>query len=229
VFEIGNSLREARLRQRLDFPEVEQATKIRGKWLRALEEEQFDILPAQTYVKGFLRTYAEYLGLDGQLYVDEFNSRHVVGEDDPALRARRSARVRQRRGVESRVVVLALLGIVAVTALVIVAWRYGGSGGKPTLPAVPNTTATHQRTPTLALTAVRGSSRLTVREGSALGRVLWSGTLTRGETQTFGESRLWIDVDRSQVVRIRVAGKTLRAHYGRLVGVITRSGLRASA
>src|SRR5512133_3645174 len=80
MFEIGNSLREARLRQHLDFPEIEQATKIRGKYLRALEDEQFEILPAQTYVKGFLRSYAEYLGLDGQLYVDEFNSRYVRGE-----------------------------------------------------------------------------------------------------------------------------------------------------
>ena len=80
MFEIGNSLREARLRQGLDFPEIEQATKIRGKYLRALEEEQFEVLPAQTYVKGFLRSYADYLGLDGQLYVDEFNSRYVRGE-----------------------------------------------------------------------------------------------------------------------------------------------------
>ena len=38
------------------------------------------MLPAQTYVKGFLRSYADYLGLDGQLYVDEFNSRYVRGE-----------------------------------------------------------------------------------------------------------------------------------------------------
>ena len=79
VFEIGNSLREARVRQQLDFPEIEQATKIRGKYLRALEDEHFDALPGQTYVKGFLRTYADYLGLEGQLYVDEYNSRYVVG------------------------------------------------------------------------------------------------------------------------------------------------------
>jgi cytoskeletal protein RodZ len=84
VFEIGNSLREARLRQGLEFPEIEQATKIRGKYLRALEEEQFEVLPAQTYVKGFLRSYADYLGLDGQLYVDEFNSRYVRGEIEDA-------------------------------------------------------------------------------------------------------------------------------------------------
>ena len=86
MFEIGNSLREARLRQGLDFPEIEQRTKIRGKYLRALEEEQFDLLPGQTYVKGFLRSYSEYLGLDGQLYVDEFNSRYVTGEEEPPLR-----------------------------------------------------------------------------------------------------------------------------------------------
>src|ERR671936_2946526 len=102
MFEIGNSLREARLRQGLDFPEVEQATKIRGKYLRALEDEQFTVLPAQTYVKGFLRSYAEYLGLDGQLYVDEFNSRYVVGEDQPAHRPRRSAPPARPPRVESR-------------------------------------------------------------------------------------------------------------------------------
>ena len=81
MFEIGNSLREARLRQGLDFFEIEQSTKIRGKYLRALEDEQFEVLPAQTYVKGFLRSYADRpFGLDGQLYVDEFNSRYVRGE-----------------------------------------------------------------------------------------------------------------------------------------------------
>src|SRR5205814_10175686 len=79
VFEIGNSLREARMRRGVDFAPAELATKIRGKYLRALEDEQFELLPAETYVKGFLRNYAEYIGLDGQLYVDEFNSRFVSG------------------------------------------------------------------------------------------------------------------------------------------------------
>ena len=91
VFEIGNSLREARTRRPVDFNQAELATKIRVKYLRALEDERFDQLPSQTYVKGFLRTYAEYLGLDGQLYVDEFNSRFVAGDDhDRGRAARRS-------------------------------------------------------------------------------------------------------------------------------------------
>ena len=96
MFEIGNSLREARVRQQLELSEVELATKIRGRYLRALEEESFDALPAQTYVKGFLRTYADYLGLDGQLYVDEFNSRFGDGEEprEPVV-ARRTSHVRE--------------------------------------------------------------------------------------------------------------------------------------
>ena len=81
MFEIGNSLREARDRRGVDFDQAELATKIRVKYLRALEEERSTQLPSQTYVKGFLRTYAEYLGLDGQLYVDEYNSRFVAGEE----------------------------------------------------------------------------------------------------------------------------------------------------
>jgi cytoskeleton protein RodZ len=61
MFEIGNSLREARLRRGIDFADAEHATKIRGKYLRALEDEEFQLLPSETYVKGFLRTYADFL------------------------------------------------------------------------------------------------------------------------------------------------------------------------
>ncbi len=87
MFEIGSSLREARLRKGLDFLEIETGTKIRGKYLQALEEEQFGVLPGETYIKGFLRTYADYLGLDGQLYVDEFNSRYVTPEERSSRRS----------------------------------------------------------------------------------------------------------------------------------------------
>src|SRR3954470_3967153 len=133
MFEIGTSLREARVRQGVDLLEAERATKIRGKYLRALEDEEFETLPAQTYVKGFLRNYAEYLGLDGQLYVDEYNSRFVVEAGEEPFRPRRSTpvRTRRQRRFEANVVLFALLGIAALTALVIAAWRFGG-GDEPT-------------------------------------------------------------------------------------------------
>src|SRR3954471_1103934 len=114
MFEIGNSLREARTRRQLEIAQAEQSTKIRGKYLRALEEEQFDLLPSQTYVKGFLRTYADYLGLDGQLYVDEFNSRFGIDSDeprDPVVPKRTSHIARQHRSLERRWIAFALAGI----------------------------------------------------------------------------------------------------------------------
>jgi helix-turn-helix protein len=70
--EIGATLREARMRARIDIHEVESATKIRAKYLRALENEEWDLLPGPTFVRTFLRTYAEYLGLDARMLVEEY-------------------------------------------------------------------------------------------------------------------------------------------------------------
>jgi cytoskeletal protein RodZ len=71
---IGERLREARMRQKIDIADVETATKIRAKYLRALENEEFGLLPGNTFVKTFLRTYAEYLGLDPQLLLEEYRA-----------------------------------------------------------------------------------------------------------------------------------------------------------
>ena len=79
--EIGASLREARLRAKLDIIDVEAATKIRAKYLRALENEEWGLLPGPAFVKSFLRTYADYLGLDGKLLVDEYKLRHERPSD----------------------------------------------------------------------------------------------------------------------------------------------------
>ena len=74
--EIGDQLRETRMRNRIDISEVEAATKIRAKYLRALENEEWDLLPGPTFVKTFLRTYADYLGLDARNLVEEYRSRY---------------------------------------------------------------------------------------------------------------------------------------------------------
>jgi hypothetical protein len=77
---IGDTLREARVRQRVNIEELEQTTKIRAKYLRALENEEFGLLPGPTYVKSFLRTYAEKLGLDPQILVEEFRAKYEEPE-----------------------------------------------------------------------------------------------------------------------------------------------------
>jgi cytoskeleton protein RodZ len=69
---IGETLREARMRQKLDIADVEERTKIRAKYLRALENEEWSLLPGPTFVKTFLRTYAEVVGVDPYLLVEEY-------------------------------------------------------------------------------------------------------------------------------------------------------------
>ncbi len=82
---IGESLREARLRHNVDIGEVSAQTKIRAKYLRALENEEFDQLPGPTYVRTFLRTYAEYLGLDAALLVEAYRATYGAAAEDEAL------------------------------------------------------------------------------------------------------------------------------------------------
>jgi cytoskeletal protein RodZ len=222
MFEIGNSLREARLRQTLDFPEVEQATKIRGKYLRALEDEQFDILPGQTYVKGFLRTYSEYLGLDGQLYVDEYNSRYIPGDEETPLRASSTSAVGRNPRVESSVVLVALAAIGILTALVVVAWRFGSDTPKTAIPdfssqppaatgkapAKPRKTA--PAVTRLSITGALGSSWMEVHAGSAGGRELYRGTLGAGSTVRFARPRLYVLVGRPANLRFRLNGRVVQ-------------------
>src|SRR5687768_10574464 len=69
---IGAALREERERQGLTLEDLEARTKIRTRYLRALENEDWDILPGPAYVRGFLRTYASTLGLDAEDLVDDY-------------------------------------------------------------------------------------------------------------------------------------------------------------
>src|ERR1700740_1525080 len=79
--EIGSTLREARMRERIDVSEIEAQTKIRAKYLRALENEEWGLLPGPTFVKSFLRTYAEALDLDGKALVEEYRLSHERRSD----------------------------------------------------------------------------------------------------------------------------------------------------
>jgi helix-turn-helix protein len=204
VFELGNSLREARVRQSLDYPQVELATKIRAKYIRALEDEAFEILPSETYVKGFLRSYAEYLGLDGQLYVDEYNLRY--GSERFHDETPRKARVHQDRGLERKVVLIALAGIATLTALVIVAWKFGGSNADEGTPPVVQTTKTAAPL-ALELRGVGGGTYVEVHRSSSTGKLLLAGTIARGDVQRIAGSRFWLYLRRSGNVRVSLGGR----------------------
>jgi Helix-turn-helix domain/RodZ C-terminal domain len=204
VFELGTSLREARTRQGLDIPQAELATKIRGKYLRALEEEQFDVLPAETYVKGFLRAYADFLGLDAQLYVDEYELRFVAEAFVDAPARRRPAQRQRELSFERRAVVLALVGMSALAALVIVAWKFGGAA-----PSTPNVIPGSSQTAPKGLVFSGAGTYIEVRHGSASGKVLYEGTLQAGDLNALAGQRFWIRILHPKHLRLTLNGKVV--------------------
>src|SRR6476660_9269014 len=108
------------MRQRIEISEIEARTKIRAKYLRALEDEEWQLLPGPTFVKSFLRTYADYLGLDSRLLLEEWKRRNerVSEAELPPLGRRTASRGYQptRPPGRWRGVVLAL----CVVAIIVV-------------------------------------------------------------------------------------------------------------
>ena len=122
--DIGTTLREARIRARIDVSEVEARTKIRAKYLRAIENEEWDLLPGPVYVKSFLRTYGDFLGVDSRALVDEYKRRYERPADQDLRPISSLGRERERRRRRpSRLgrvaaVVLVLAAVVAALFLV---------------------------------------------------------------------------------------------------------------
>jgi cytoskeleton protein RodZ len=141
--EIGSRLREARMRAKIDINEVETRTKIRAKYLRAMENEEWDLLPGEVYVKSFLRTYGEYLGLDTRQLIDDFRRRYER-LDDHELRpiaplGRDRDRPPRRRGVPPWLVIAAVL-VIVVVVLFVVGQNNPGSKSPATTQAGTKTT-----------------------------------------------------------------------------------------
>ena len=133
--EIGETLREARMRERIDVSEIEAKTKIRAKYLRALENEEWDLLPGPTFVKSFLRTYANALGLDGKALVEEYrlNYERPSEPPEPIVVSPRRVRVPRRAAAEpgrgpSRGY-MALVGIVGIVIVLLIVRLLSGGGG----------------------------------------------------------------------------------------------------
>src|SRR5580704_13420345 len=157
--EIGATLREARMRARIDVSEIEAQTKIRAKYLRALENEEWDLLPGPTFVKSFLRTYAQALGLDGRALVEEYKLHYEhPGEGPEAVQQPAASSQRwtgrragggggYRRGPpRDRGHTTQRAGAVAVVIVLLVyALLSGGGSNQSPPPSTPTVAASHGR------------------------------------------------------------------------------------
>jgi transcriptional regulator with XRE-family HTH domain len=218
VFEIGASLREARQRLGLELAEVAQETKVRERYLRALEQERFDELPPG-YRRTFLRGYAAHLGLDADAFVDEYVSRFEKPESLETARLAPPVRT----GRPSRRWIWPVAATAAVT-IGLVAWLAPGSGHQahpaapaptpgpvlnPTAPPpAARTRARRQRTKalTVVFAATDGDCWLQIRRGGAQAPPVYERILGQGQTLNLHASRLWVRVGNPPALTLTLNG-----------------------
>jgi len=122
---IGATLREARSRRKVDLVDVEDAIKIRVRFLQAIENEEWDALPGGAYTRGFIRTYANHLGLDGERLAEDYRrSTAPPGGERPPKRvepvptgARKGGRSHFSGQIAIAAVVVVLLGLLVAIGL----------------------------------------------------------------------------------------------------------------
>jgi cytoskeletal protein RodZ len=164
--EIGPTLREARMRAKIDITEVEQATKIRAKYLRALENEEWNLLPGSTFVKSFLREYADFLDLDSRLLVEEYKLRFEHPSEQeltpiaPNLGRDRSP---SRSFAPPRWAVTVGLFALLIAALALIGSLGGDDKSPPAGDRAPTTSATNASTTTTPRTTPAAPTRTGVR------------------------------------------------------------------
>jgi hypothetical protein len=132
---VGTVLRKARNRRKVELSEVEATTRIRLRYLRAIEDEEWDVLPGGVYTRGFIRTYASFLGLDGERLAGEYRESvekwsRTAAERAAAARPDPVDRGSQRLSTVP-VAALAVLAVLAVAVIAVVAIPSGGGGGEP--------------------------------------------------------------------------------------------------
>jgi hypothetical protein len=252
--ELGAKLRGERERRGIGIDEIEAETRIRAKFLLALEEERFDALPGPAYVRAFVRDYAEQLGLDPQELVNELNARPELVPDEvvmvPPRRVAEVPLLDRRARIVVWVAAAVALVIVAAVAAFVLASRGSPSAGPPAHPAAgtgsgpgsvtattPPTSGTGPATTPppagprpLVLAASGGSVWLSVRAGSASGKLLFNNTLADGRRLRFARKRLWVRVGAPWYLRLHAAGKVVPMPLtapGNIV--VTAAGARVSA
>lgn len=120
---IGENLREARHNKKVSLEDASRATRIKIDILEQLESDEFDRLAAPTYAKGFLKLYAEYLGLDGQSIVEAYlRSQGGLRRQGLHMETEKAIRARKPRELQLplRSVGLVVLGVTAAVLIVVV-------------------------------------------------------------------------------------------------------------
>jgi cytoskeleton protein RodZ len=216
---IGETLRQTRHDAGIELDEVERTIRIRTRYLAALENEDWGVLPGEAYLRGFLHTYGDYLGLDGATLVEEYDRLGAGREGEHPLEVPfEPARPGGGDRFWRRAVPITIGAVGAIVVLFVVLGITGGSekkgggqrdhhGGKGEAPAESTTTTS---TPTEAQVTLQPTGTVWVCLVDHSGAPLVNGeTLTAGDDRgpfkdtdmelTLGNGEIKIDLNGEQV------------------------------
>ncbi|MDU2065866.1 MAG: DUF4115 domain-containing protein [Sporomusaceae bacterium] len=128
---VGQILRAEREKQNLSISEVEKATSIRALYITSIEEDQYKVIPGEVYLKGFIRNYANFLGLNGPELVELYRQTQKPPEEEAEPIAQTPQPIKQDslgRSFPSKLVAMVIL-LVAVVGIGF--WAYQSSGKTP--------------------------------------------------------------------------------------------------
>jgi len=225
---IGEALKKARTEKGYSLEYLEEATKIRAKYLDALENENYDVLPGKVYAKAFLRTYAKFLDLDTEEIMAEFN--HKQNEAPPievnTSEPEKEITVGSKKNWRYVAAGLAIVALIAFNSLYHTGKR--AQDVKPEPPKTvqkqptenqPNPTAPNQgtkpeNTEQQPVQGVRVELKVADQESwmqvVADGNTVFSGLVAPGEMKDFrAQQKIFLHVGNAGAVEVRVNGKDL--------------------
>lgn len=227
---IGERLEDARKRKGVSIREAAELTKVRGDYLQKFEASNFEIDLPPLYLRGFVRTYAKFLGLDPERIVEDLDEQlrqsgkpfrreqreplarlEIATPRGPANEERTEPvrRVVRREPIlNKRAIALLTIAALAVTCVaLLISMLASRRAAKPAAPkATPTAIAPAETAQTLVLTALDGTRVQVIRESDKA--VLFDGSLQRGESKTFQKlGRLSITIEVGKNIRMEVNGR----------------------
>ena len=195
-----------------------------------MENEDWDVMPGVTYVKGFLRTYASYLSLDPDVIIDEFRSRGMspaAEHHEPFSGSSVIGKPRSHRG-RNTIVIVAVICLLVLGVIYVLGMRSNKTDEPGTRPGALGITSASPKASTspkpssgtsnvpawqknlVKLAAAKGDCWMEVRRDSSTGIVLFSGTVQKGDKKKFKGKVLWISFGNPAVVQLEVQGKKVK-------------------
>jgi cytoskeletal protein RodZ len=229
---VGKLLRSERIKKGLDHTDIEAGTGIRASFIKAIEEGRFDALPGEVYVKGFIRNYANFLGLDAAKMVRMYVEKISTEEDDEEVPINaQSTSSTEKSSAASSIIWVVIVVLMICGAAGGIYWWMNGPGKQGVVPPQQQQSNSPTSAPAVPQTAITPTPQVMNRPANLSVRYLqrcWTSVTADGKivyegVPTAGETMSW-QAERTIIVNFGNAAAVEVAFNGTPVGKLGEQG-----